>query len=58
MTENSDKKAARDVPLGVRVSSAEKAAYEQAAEEDDRTLSAWVRVVLNRELERLKREKQ
>lgn len=34
----------------MRVSSEEKRAYERAADADDRTLSAWVRVVLNREL--------
>ena len=57
MSETGKKRVSRDVLLGVKVSPEEKRAYERAADADDRTLSAWVRVVLNRELERLKREK-
>lgn len=44
--------------LVVRVSDAEMESYEKAAERDERALSNWVRVVLNREIKRLEQSSE
>lgn len=44
-----DQKKRRDDTIAFKASEAERKAYENAAAKDDRTLSAWIRAILNRE---------